>query len=178
MMKLQQVRRSAVALILVGGLSGVQAFAADDVSESHMKAARDMLSAIGITSQYDVILPQLSTQLKQTLIQASPNYENVINETVDEKALEFAPRRGDLEKEAAAIYAKTFSEDELKTISDFYNSAVGKKLIQDGPIAARELSKAAEIWGNGITRDLSKAVNDELEAKIGALEKDKATTQQ
>lgn len=178
MMKLQQIRRTAVAAIFAAGLCGAHAQAADEVSESQLKAARTALAAIGITTQYDVILPRLAQQLKATLIQASPNYEELINATVDEKAIEFASRRGDLEKEAAQIYAKTFTEDELKKITEFYTSPVGQKLMKDGPIAARELSKAADIWGTGITRDLSKSIDDVLEAKIGEQVKNQAPAQQ
>jgi uncharacterized protein len=174
MMKLRNFGRVVLASVVVAGLGAMSAGAADDIAPSHLKVARKMLSAIAITSQYDTILPRLAMQLKQTLIQASPNYERQINEVVDEKTLELAVRRGDLEKEAAKIYAKAFTEEELNQIADFYTSPVGQKLLRDGPLAARELSKAADIWGTGVTRDLSKAVDDGLEAKIGAQEKAKA----
>ncbi len=79
-----------------------------------------------------------------------------------------APRRGDLEKEAALTYAKTFTVDELKAIADFYNSDVGKKLLRDGPVASRETAKAADIWAQGISRDLEKQSNAELSKVIKA----------
>jgi hypothetical protein len=178
MMKLRNFGRMAAAAIVIAGASVFNASAADDVSEAQIKAARAMLSSISITSQYDLILPRVAVQLKATLIQASPNYESVINEVVDETALQFASRRGDLEREAAIIYAKAFSEEELKAITAFYTSPAGAKLIKDGPIAARELSKAAEIWGSGITRDLSTAVNKALQEKIDALVKSQPAAQQ
>ena len=84
------------------------------------------------------------------------------------KAFRLTPRRGDLEKEAALIYAKTFTLEELKTIADFYNSDVGKKLLRDGPVALREMGKAADIWGQGISRDLEKQSNAELSKVIKA----------
>ena len=77
-----------------------------------------------------------------------------------------APRRADLEREAAITYAKAFSADELKAIADFYNSAAGKKLLKDGPLATRELYKAADIWSQGISRDLANQSNDALQKVV------------
>ena len=107
-------------------------------------------------------------QLKSTLIQGSPNYEELIIETVDQQALKLAPRRADLEKEAAMIYAKAFTERELTEIAAFYSTPTGKKLLKESPFSIRELSKAGDIWATGISRDMSKAIDAELKRKIDA----------
>ncbi|MCY1248146.1 hypothetical protein D9M72_615430 [compost metagenome] len=78
-----------------------------------------------------------------------------------------AARRADLENEAATIYAKTFTLEELNAISEFYNSTAGKKLLNDGPIASRELLKAADIWAAGVSRDLNTEATKSLDAKVG-----------
>ena len=106
--------------------------------------------------------------MKSTFVQASPNHEQEINAVVDEQALALAPRRADLEKEAATIYAKTFTQEELKAIADFYASAAGKKLLADGPIATREVMKAAEIWAAGVDRDLRTESGNKLDKMLGA----------
>jgi hypothetical protein len=169
MMKMHMIGRFALGAVVAFGISAAGAFAADDnIPASHIKAARAAMTAIGITDPFDNILPTISQQLKTTLIQGSPNYESLIVEAVDEQALKFAARRADLEKEAARIYAKAFSEDELNAIATFYSTPTGKKLLKDGPLAIRELSKAGDIWASGISRDMSKATDDELEKKIDA----------
>lgn len=140
---------------------------AQDVSEEQIKAARATIDALGVTNSFDNILPNLAERLKNTLIQASPNHQELITATVDEKALGLAARRSDLEREAAAIYAKTFSVEELNAITAFYSSAAGKKLLNDGPIASRELLKAADIWAAGVSRDLTNEATKSLDEKIG-----------
>ena len=159
-------RTLTVALIVSAGLAGVAK--AQDVTEDQIKAARAAIDAIGATNGFDNILPGLAVRIKGQLIQASPNHESEINATVDEQALALAPRRADLEREAAAIYAKTFSQEELKAIADFYGSSVGKKLLSDGPIATREVMKAAEIWAVGIDRDLKTESGKKLDPILGA----------
>lgn len=159
------VRTLAVTLIVSAGLAG--AVKAQDVTDEQIKTARSAIDAIGATSRFDNILPGLAVRVKATLVQASPNHEAEINAVVDEQALALAPRRADLEKEAATIYAKTFTQDELKAIADFYSSAVGKKLLADGPIATREVMKAAEIWAAGVDRDLRTESGKKLDTMLG-----------
>ena len=145
-------RTLAVSLLLSASLAG--AVKAQDVKEDQIKAARAAIDALGATTNFDNILPSLAERTKGVLVQSSPNHEADINKVVDEQALALAPRRADLEREAATIYAKTFTQEELKAIADFYNSPVGKKLLSDGPIAIREVAKAAQIWAVGVDRDL------------------------
>lgn len=140
---------------------------AQDIGESHLKAAHAAISAIHATDSFDAILPQAAAALKQQLIQQNPDMQELITQTVDEKTLALAARRADLEREAALAYAKTFSEQNLKDIAAFYTSEAGQKLIENGPIASRELVKAADIWQNGIARDLAEQVSEKLKAVVG-----------
>jgi hypothetical protein len=177
MMKFDRIGRAAVVATMMFGIGASVAVAEDDVSEAHLKAARAAMNAIKITEPFDAILPNVAQRLKGTLIQSSPNYEQLINDTVDAKALELASRRADLEKEAAGIYAKTFSEEELNQIAAFYSSPAGQKLLKDGPLVIRQLSKAADIWANGISRDLSANTDAALEKTIAAEKKTEAPKQ-
>lgn len=156
----------ATAAVLLS--ASVPAVQAQDVTEDQITAARATIAALGVTNSFDNILPNLAERLKNTLIQASPNHQELITATVDEKALGLAGRRSDLEREAATIYAKTFTVDELNAIAAFYSSPAGKKLLNDGPIASRELLKAADIWASGVSRDLTNEATKSLDEKIGS----------
>lgn len=127
---------------------------AQEISESHFAAARSALEAIDATDPYDAILPAVAETLKAQLISNNIDLEAQISQIVDEQALALVSRRADLENEAARVYASAFSEEELTVIADFYNSEAGQKLLQNGPIAAREIAGAARIWRAGIERDL------------------------
>jgi hypothetical protein len=154
MIRIAGLGRFAAATIVLSGIAFGSA-GAQEVTDEQIKAARAAITALGITNQFDGILPNLAEQLKSTMIQANPDLQEAISSSVDAQALALAPRRADLEREAAVTYAKAFSVDELKAIADFYNSPAGKKLLKDGPIATRELYKAADIWSQGVSRDLA-----------------------
>lgn len=141
---------------------------AQEISEAHLKAAHAAIASIHATDQFDLILPQAAGALQQQLIQKNPDMGDLITKTIKEKTLVMAARRADLEKEAATAYAKGFSEKELTDIAAFYNSEAGKKLLESGPIVTRELGKAAEIWQNGVARDLAQEVGESLAAAVNA----------
>lgn len=139
---------------------------AQDISDEHLKAAREAVDAINATDLYDNILPGAAATLKGELIQKNPDIEAVITATVDATTLKLAGRRADLEKEAALAYARVFSIEDLNSIATFYNSAPGKKLLADGPIVSREVSKAAEIWQRGIARDLAEETDKAIAEQV------------
>lgn len=162
----RQFRKVVFGVSLIIAVSPVNSTFAQEISAEHLKTARQALSALNATSSFDNILPATAEQLKGNLIQANPNFSNEISITVDEEAIKLAGRRSDLENEAATIYAKKFSAEELMTIAEFYNSEAGKKLLQTAPSAGRELLRAAEIWAGGISRDLAAAANTALTEKL------------
>ena len=161
-------RRLIAPLAALTMLAGVNLASAQEASQSQLAAARAAIAAIGATEQFDGILLNAAQALKSELIQKDPNLEPIITKTVDDKALALASRRADLETEAARAYANSFTEDELKAISAFYTSEAGKKLIAQGPIVTREVLRAAEVWQNGIARDLSMQVAEVLSKAAGS----------
>ena len=159
-------RAAALAVIVAGTLA--MPARAQEISEEHLTAARDAIAAINATDRYDDILPGLAERLKAQFIQASPNFQAEISTAVDDEALTLATRRADLEREAAKIYAKAFTMEDLKAISAFYATEPGKKLLANGPLVSRELARAAEIWANGISRDLTNQSTEKLRDVIDA----------
>lgn len=162
----KRVRSLAAALAATALVAFSLPSFAQDVSESHLKAARAAVTAIHATDPFDTILPQAASALQSQLIQKNPDLEQLITTTVTDKALALAARRGDLEREAALAYAKAFSEEELNAIASFYQSEAGKKLLEQGPVVSRDLVKAAEIWQNGIARDLAQQVGEAIAAAV------------
>lgn len=156
---------TAASLILI---TAGTAFA-EEIAASHLAQARAALASIQATDQFDAILPQAGDALKGELIQKDPNLEALISSTVDNEVLALAARRADLENEAARVYAKVFTEEELKAIADFYSTDAGKKLIKEGPIATRGLVDAANVWQAGVARDLASNVAAKLKAAAPAV---------
>lgn len=154
--------RGIAAIAAVGMIFTASAAIAQEISESHLKAARAAISALKATAEFDAVLPQAAGALKVQLTQKNPDMMAIISSTIDEKTLALASRRADLEREVANIYAKVFSEQQLNEIAAFYNTETGKKLMSDGDIVGRETLQAASIWQRGIGRDLAQQVGEQL----------------
>ena len=162
-------RRLAAAFATFAFLAGAGLpAAAQDIADSHLSAARSVLSSLRATEEFDIILPSAAQALKNELIQKNPDIQALIIEVVDQTAFSLAARRGDLEREAATIYARAFTEAELQEIAAFYTSATGVKLLNESPLVTREVLRAADIWQNGIARDLAEQVATELTKRIAA----------
>jgi hypothetical protein len=162
-----RVRRLSAVLAASVIVATTSPVFAQEISDAHLKAAREAVDAINATDMFDGILPAAAAALKSTLIEKNPDLQEIITATVDEKALEMAGRRADLEKEAGLAYARVFPVEDLNAIATFYNSPAGKKLLADGPIVTREVTKAADIWQRGIVRDLAEVVGKSLVEKTG-----------
>lgn len=168
------VRASVLALMLgLGASFGPQLVQAQEYTDAHLKAARSAIAVLGATDQFDGIILQAANALKAELIQKDPNLQDVIIATVDDTTIKLVGRRSDLEQESARIYATAFTEDELNAIAAFYDTEAGKKLIKEGPIVTRQLIRAAQIWQQGIARDLAQTAGAEL-SKIAATAEEEA----
>ncbi len=155
-------KSAAAALALTFLTFAPTGVTAQELSESHLSAARSAIAATGATESFDSILLRASGTLKNSLSANNPDKAGKISDVVDQEALALASRRGQLEDEAARLFGNAFSEAELNEIEAFFNSPTGKKYLGSTPILARELSKSARVWANGITRDLGKNVIEKL----------------
>jgi uncharacterized protein len=161
--KLTANMRRFGGIVLVVGITmfGSAAFA-QEISDSHLAAAREAVAASQSTISLDVILPNMGEQVKQALITNRPDAADQISDIVNEITVQLAPRRGDLETEMAKIYASVFSEDELKTITEFYQTEAGRKLVLSTAVIGRDMDQAARVWATGVRRDLEIEVQKKI----------------
>lgn len=164
MIVITRARRIMAGVAAAAVLATAAPVMAQEISASHLAAARSALAAVRVTDQFDGILPTAAQALKAEMIQKDPNLEDLIVQTVDEKTLELAKRRADLETEAANVYARAFNEQELNEIAAFYKSAAGVKLLEQGAGVTQQVMQSAQIWQRGISRDLAQSVAESFEA--------------
>jgi len=152
------IRSATIALTMALSVSTLGIATAQELPPEHLAAARAAVNASQATKSLDRILVDLSEGLKQQLISNRPDAAEQINTIVDEVTLSLAPRRGNLEDEVARVYGRIFTIDELKLLTEFYNTEAGKKLIRETPVIVRSIEEAARVWSAGIRRDLQQEV--------------------
>ena len=48
------------------------------------------------------------------------------------------------------IYDKYYTEDDIKQLTDFYQTPIGKKVISNTPLIMQESMQAGQSWGQKI----------------------------
>jgi len=143
----------------------VQAQSGEEISPSHMAAALDAVKNAPDARRYDDILPALSVQAQNQLIQLRPDLHKEVTDAVEAVALKLVARRGELDNELARAWARNLSEDDLKAISTFYKSAAGKKLAEIGPKLLQDTAQTVRTWQSRVGEEHLEKSREELKQR-------------
>jgi hypothetical protein len=146
-----------IACIAIPALSNAQ-----EITASQLAVALDVVRNTKDMKGFDDVLWKLSGQVENQLIAQRPDLSDKIIAAVQAAALKLASRRADLDNDAARIWAKTFSEDELKTIDAFFKSPAGQKYAdQEGQIYQETLAAVGQ-WQDRLGDELVQQSHSEL----------------
>lgn len=153
--------RSATLAAMVAAGTTTASFA-QEISQSHLAAALAVVNATLATSSFDARLPQIANEVADRLIRQRPDLHKEISDAVQATAIKLAVRRKDLDVDVARVYAKSFSEDELKVIGTFLASDAGKKYQNDGPKVFAETFETVQRWSDRVGAELLDKTREEL----------------
>ena len=126
----------------------------DNITPSRLKAAEDVLTASGAGEQ---MKENIATMIKQ----ASDNVPDEKKARFNEIMSTFMNKYMNwdlLKDQMAALYAQEFTEKELKDLTSFYLSPLGKKLNQKQPLL---FQKVGTTWPASCTKSPGRtAAND------------------
>ncbi len=159
--------RSLLASVAVAGSLAIGALtalpaAAQDITESHLAAARAAVTSARTAEGFNNVLPMLSQQVQTTLISQRPDLHKEITAAVEAMALTMATRRGDLDNDVARIWAKAFTEEELNAITAFYKSPAGTKLATVGAQVLQDSLQVVQGWSARVGEELLEKSREEL----------------
>lgn len=153
--------RIGLAAFLVAAALGAPA-GAQEISQSHLEAALAAVQSAGAARGFDSVLPALAERVKSRLIRVRPDLHREISTVVENVALSLAGRRSDLNDAVARVWAKSFTEDELVTIAEFYKSPTGQKFADIGPTVIQDSLKSVEAWSTRIGEELYEKAREDL----------------
>jgi len=153
--------------IAVAGLLGVALVAiplattAQEITPSQLAAALDVVKSAKASRGFDTILPNLVQEAENRLI-ARPDLHSQIISAVEAAAGKLVQRRVDLDNDTARVWAKAFTEDELKTIATFYKTTAGQKFADVGPKVYADTLDVVSQWQDRLGDELLQASQDQL----------------
>ena len=124
------VRFAMLALMGLLGIGG--SGAAAEPTKSHLAAAETLLKTMEIGKQLDAGIDQMVALHVKTNPKLEP-YKDVMK-TFLKKHMSYDSLKGDLLK----MYAGSFTEAELKELTDFYKSPIGKKMLEKQPALMKQ----------------------------------------
>lgn len=150
------MRTILIAVLFISGALCAAASARAD-EKSHLKAAADFLVAMQADKQMQGAMQQsLDMQIRQ-----SPRLAPV--KDVMKKFFETHLGWEALKDDLAKLYAEEFTEEELKELTKFYLSPVGKKSIEKMPALT---AKAGQLSGKRMELhrgELQRLISEELQ---------------
>lgn len=153
-----------ISVLFAASLSFAGAAFAQGVTEGQKEQALRLVEAIHVVEAFADAPIKDAVAIESQIVAAYPNLADEINIIVQEEALNLADRYQAFKGEAALIYAKAFTEEELRKLADFFATDVGQKMLNEQEIMFREVSRAAEIWREGFQKDLAAAVQERVDA--------------
>ena len=123
-------------------------------SPEAMTAARSLVTTLGLSDQYKALLPVILLSLKPVLTQERPEMERAFDAVLPKMAEVYAPYYTAMVDAAAAVYANTFTVDELRDIEVFYSRPAGKKLLEKSQVIAQQSTQVGQETGRKATEAL------------------------
>jgi hypothetical protein len=136
-------------------VSPAQAKPIDPIKDADI---RSLMELIGARDQIQDAVSNSSEQYREKLLATVPNSEK--GQAFVTSFIESYQKKFDVEQlteQLVVIYDKHYTDDEIKTLLQFYGSPVGQKVAAETPKIGREIQAASRTTG-------AKAAKDALQA--------------
>ena len=128
----------AVAALFCTSLT-LNSFAQDNVKEAHIRQLMNMMGSGQLGVQ---VVKNIIASYKKQMPDVDPKFwDDFVNDV----------KPDDLVNLVVPIYAKYFTDDDIKGMMAFYNSPVGKKLIANLPLITQESMQVGGAWGKQLS---------------------------
>jgi uncharacterized protein len=134
-------------------------------SAASVAAAKEILELKGGLRMFETIVLGVIEQHKELILQSNPMLSRDLNEITNKLRVELAPRRAELDADVIRIYARSFTEQELKDLLAFYKSPLGKKVIEQEPKILDDSMGRASEWADKLAQEVVQKIRVEMRKK-------------
>lgn len=137
------VRAAAVGLLFLVSAPALAEDAKPPVDPARIAAARDLMEVTGVTKQLEGMMDAMKQGFAKSAKSENSEAGKKMSEGFDAAMTKFMGYRGEMLQDFAALYAETFTAEEMKSVADFYRSGTGAKFIAMTP----ELMQKGSVIG-------------------------------
>jgi uncharacterized protein len=156
------VRRLTLAACLTVVLLAAGPAPAQAPSPDAMAAARELIVTMRAADNFKTILPAIVKNLKPAIVQSRPDVERDYDAIMPLILESMNARVNDMLDQMAALYAHTFTAEELREVVAFYRGPTGQKFVEKLPTITQEGMRIGQRFGQSIAGDLRDRIVDEL----------------
>jgi hypothetical protein len=134
-------------------------------SPEAMTAARGLVTTLKLSDQYKKLLPAIVLGLKPALTQDRPEIERDYDTMMPAIEQAYAPHYTAMVDSAAAVYASSFTVQELREIEAFYRRPAGQKLLEKSQAIAQQTTQIGEDGSHKAAEELRTRLTEQLRQK-------------
>ncbi len=155
--------RAAAVVFAVAMSSGLAS--AQEPTPSAVALAKELIVLKGSTQLWDAVVPGVIEQVKGVFMQTNPALGRELNDVASQLRTEYAPRSSQLVDQVAQLYAKAFTEQELKDVLAFYKSPLGRKVVTEEPKILDDGFSRIQQWANKFSEEVMGRMRAEMKKK-------------
>ena len=116
--------------------------------------AKQIIQIKGVDKLFDPLVRGVVEKVKDQFMQTNFMWAADLNAVAAQLEKEYQPRESELIDETARIYASHFNEGELRQILTFYQSPLGRKMVNEEPKALDESMANAGNFGDRLSEEI------------------------
>lgn len=134
-------------------------------SPEAMDAARKLVTTLKIADQYRAALPQLMLKLRPVVAQDRPEIERDYDAMIAPGSDIYTPFATAMIDQIAALYAASFTVEELRQIEAFYLQPAGRKLLEKSDALAQASAQIGQDANQKAVDELKQRLSEALRQK-------------
>jgi hypothetical protein len=161
--RLARGARAVAVVFTIAMFTGLAS--AEEPTPSAQALAKELIVLKGSTQLWDAVVPGVIEQVKAVFMQTNPALGRELNDVAAQLRTEFAPRASQLVDQVAQLYARTFTEQELKDALAFYKSPLGRKIVTEEPKVLDDGFRRIQQWANKFSEEVMGRMRAEMKKK-------------
>ena len=117
-------------------------------------AARDLMEVTGVTRQLDGMMDAMSKGFAKGANADSSDKGKKLSQEFEAFMNKFLGFKEEMMTDFAALYAETFTAEEMKQVADFYRSGTGAKFIQLTPVLMQKGAQIGMKYSERIAKEM------------------------
>ena len=131
-------------------------------SPEALAAARELITTMRLTEQFEKLFPVIMQSLKPAIVQNRPAVEKDFDLLMPIMLNAANARSGELIDAMAIIYANALTVSELHDVNTFYKTPAGQKIVSKTPLLTQQGMVAGQAWGRSVGAGLRDKMIEEL----------------